>query len=262
MTTLPHPGTARPDPFRQMTLLAFVLTGLFGLWALAEPRLLAGDPVWAKPLKFAVSFIVHFGTLALIVGAMSPERAGRLAVRGAGLVMAAAALFEMGYMVFQAAQGQASHFNVGDPVHAAIYGVMGVGAVLLIVAPMVVGWTARGEPAFGPGLRAGIWMGTVVSFVLTLAVAGTLSSMGGHFIGTPGPEARTIPLMGWSASVGDLRPAHFVALHTLQALALAGLWADRSGRGPRVVWAAAGMLTVLTAALYWQALMGLPVIRL
>ena len=65
--------------------------------------------------------------------------------------------------------------------------------------------------------------------MLTLVTAGALSSNGGHFVGVPGAGAGTVPLFGWSTSVGDLRPAHFLALHAMQALPLLGWLADRSG---------------------------------
>jgi hypothetical protein len=139
---------------------------------------------------------------------------------------------------------------------------MGVGAVLLIAMPVAVAWVARTDPAIGPMTRKGIWWGAVVSFGLTLIVAGTLSSQSGHYIGTPVPGAATLPFFGWSAEVGDLRPAHFLALHVFQVLPLVGLWADRQGRGGRAVVGVAGLWGVLTMALYVQALMGLPVIRL
>ncbi len=262
MISMSYTIISRPHPFAQLTAASVVLLGLGIVWAGVDPRLLDGVPVWAKPVKFALSFVVYFGTLALIVTAFSPKRgAGRL-VRWTAWVMGAAFVTEMADMIFQAAQGQASHFNTGDPFHAAMYRLMGVGAVLLVIGPMVVGWPARTDPALGPGLRRGIWWGAVASFALTMITAGTMSSMSGHFIGPPDPEAATIPLMGWSAAVGDLRPAHFVALHALQGLILAGLWADRTGRGAEVVVGVALIWVAVTLALYAQAMMGMPLIRL
>ena len=64
--------------------------------------------------------------------------------------------------------------------------------------------------------------GFILSFALTLITAGYMSSTGTH-VGSPAVGAATIPVMGWSASVGDIRPAHFLALHAMQVLPLAGL---------------------------------------
>ena len=68
--------------------------------------------------------------------------------------------------------------------------------------------------------------------------------------------------MGWSASVGDLRPAHFVSLHAMQALPLLGVWTDRQGKGAGLVKIAAVVYAAITLALFVQALMGSPLIRL
>ena len=253
-----------PRPLPALTALAIALTGLSLIWLAFDARLIEGSATSAKPLKFAISFAVFFGTLALAEQRFSP------AWRQSGLfwilttLLGAAFLFEMSYMIFQGAQGQTSHFNTGTAFTGIMYSLMGVAAVILVVCAGVFGWAAlRDKDAhFGPGLRLGIGLGFIGSCVLTLVTAGTMSSMAGHYIGTPGPGAATIPLMGWSAAVGDLRPAHFVALHMMQALPLLGMWVDRRGGTMRTVQIAAVLYTAVTVALFAQALLGLPIIRL
>jgi len=103
----------------------------------------------------------------------------------------------------------------------------------------------------------------VLSAVATLITAGYLSSHGSHFVGTPSEAAAAIPLLGWSAEVGDLRPAHFLALHAMQVLPLLGLWLDRRGRTAAAVLPAVAVgYAGLTLAVFVQALMGLPLVRL
>lgn len=49
--------------------------------------------------------------------------------------------------------------------------------------------------------------------------------MGSHWIGGDQTDATGIPLLGWSTTGGDLRPAHFLGMHVMQILpgvALAG----------------------------------------
>ncbi len=255
---------AEPLPFDVLTGSALALLGVTAVWAVADPRLLADVPVWAKPAKFALSFVVHFATLALIVRAMSPVARDTRGVRSAALVMSAAFVIEMAYMIFQAAQAQPSHFNLGTPFHAAMYSVMGVGAVLLIVMPVVVARAALRDTAsmMGPATRAGVWWGALASAVLTLIVAGTMSSGSGHLVGVPSSGAASLPVFGWSATVGDLRPAHFLALHALQALPLAGIWLDRRGQSARLIPGVAALWALATFAVFVQALLGLPLIRL
>ena len=261
-TTAYHPGPVSPFLILTAVSLAFLATCL--LWAGFDDRTIAGTVVWAKPLKFAISLAVLFATMALVEPYFSnPWRNGRL-FAGIAAVMAASMLLEMIYMIVQAAQMQTSHFNTATPFAGVMYSLMGVGAVCLVFGVGLMGWAAfrDKQASFGPGLRAGVAWGFGLSFVLTMITAGTMSSMAGHFIGTAAPGAAVVPLMGWSASVGDLRPAHFVSLHAMQVLPLLGLWIDRQGRSAGLIRGAALMYAVITMALFAQAMMGLPVIRL
>ena len=266
MTTLIQAPTARPMAALTAVSLALVLLGL--IWAVFDPRLIDGSATWAKPLKFAISFVVTFGTLAIILPRFSPAWRNGLLFWSLTTLMGAAMLFEMTYMVTQAAQGEASHFNFATPFTRAMYALMGVGAVTLVASIGAFGWAALRDTdaSFGPATRQGVAWGFIGSFVLTMITAGTMSSMAGHFIGTPGPDAATIPLMGWSGTLGDLRPAHFLALHMMQALPLFGFWLDRQNTGAltavRYVRIAAVLYAVVTLGLFVQALLGLPVIRL
>jgi len=133
--------------------------------------------------------------------------------------------------------------------------------VLGVAVTGVVVWRDRAAD-LGPALRQAIAYGFVLTFVLTMITAMTLGGMDGHHVGLPGPDAATIPLFGWSAAVGDLRPSHFLALHAMQVLPLAGLWIDRRGLRADVMPLLAFAYVLLTMAVFAQALMGMPLIRL
>lgn len=257
--------TPRARPLVVLTAASLALLALSLLWAAVDGRTFGLDPVWLKPMKFAVSFAAMFGTLALLDARLSPAWRDGWTARGTAFVLGAALLAEMTWVFHQAARARASHYNAETVFEAAMYRyVMGVGAVLLVLGIGVYGviaWRDR-EARLGPALRAGVALGFGLSFVLTLLSAGVLSAQGGHFIGTPGPGAATIPFFGWSAAVGDLRPTHFVALHAMQALPLLGWWLDRRGRSPWLVAVAAVAYVALTGTLFAQAWAGLPLIRL
>ena len=259
---------ATPRPMAALTAVSLALLTLGLVWAAFDSRLIEGSATWAKPMKFALSFAVTFGTLAVILPLYSPTWRGGLLFWSLTTLMGGAMLFEMIYMIYQAAQGQASHFNTGTAFTRLMYALMGVGAVTLVVAIGAFGWAALRDKdaSFGPALRQGVVWGFIGSFILTMITAGTMSSLSGHFIGTPSPDSATVPLMGWSAAVGDLRPAHFVALHMMQALPLFGLWLDRRNGAAtaaiRSVRIGSAVYAILTLGLFVQALMGLPVIRL
>ena len=242
--------------FVQLTVLSALLVIVTLIWGQLDQRTLDGVPVWVKPAKFSISFLVHFATLAIIVACMSPENAPLRIVEAVGRVMAAVFIAEMAYVIFQAAQAQHSHFNDTTSFHTAMFSLMGLGAVVLIALPVVIAWFAKGNSAFGPATQSGIWWGAIISFVLTVIIGGYLGGNGSHFVGNQSNPELVLPFVGWSTEVGDLRPAHFLSLHALQVLPLIGLWADRTDQGIPIIWAAGFIYSALTVALFIQALSG------
>ncbi|MBY0423219.1 MAG: hypothetical protein K2Q06_13010, partial [Parvularculaceae bacterium] len=222
-----------------------------------------GAGVWEKPLKFCVSLALHFFTLAALAQLLSRERRTRPVLHAVSLLSAAAAAFEIAYVAIQAARGRRSHFNFETPFEIQMYAAMGVGAVILVLVAFVLGVAIASEKSAPPsGLRSGAVLGLAVGAVLTLVVAGTMSASGSHYAGAPnlgGPsDAGGLPLFGWSTTEPDLRPAHFVALHMMQALPVIG-WifdriAPRAARG--VVLAACVVLSLFSLGLFALALAG------
>jgi hypothetical protein len=251
-----------PRPLEVLTAFSGALVVLAAVWGLAEARVVNAAEVWVKPVKFALSFVVFFATLAVVEERLTEAWRDGWLLRGTVGVMAVAMLGEMAYMTVMAAQGQASHFNFSTPFHDLMYSLMGLGAFLLVAGTGVFGVAVlrdRGA-GFTPEMRVAVGWGFVLTFVLTLVTAFAMASMGRH-VGLHPDGGAVIPLFGWSAVVGDLRPAHFLALHTMQALPLAA-WALAGRGGVRAVWVAAAGWTALTAAVFAQALAGLPLIGL
>lgn len=257
----------RPPLYRSLTALALALSLLCLLWMPFETRQIAGVPVFLKPMKFAISFAALFGTLALLETRLTAQVREGWVYRLTCLVMAAAFLTEMAYLIGQAARGEASHFNLSTPFHTFMYrSVMGGGALALVAGIGVIGWLARRDAGarLGPGLREGIWLGFLASSLLTLVIAGRLSTGTGPFTGIHPPGSPTIPFFGWSGVTGDLRPAHFLSLHAMQVLPLVGLWRDQvsPANAKGFTRLAALVYAVLTLAVFAQALVGRPLIAL
>ena len=261
----PSPVPA-PGLMVQLTAAAGALLLLTLLWGTFETRTLVGDPVWLKPAKFALSFVVTFGALALLQSRLSRDWADGWTIRGTAAVMATAFLGEMAYMTAQAARGEASHFNFSTPFNVSMYQLMGVGAVLLVLGIGVYGIVALLDRSarLSRAQRLATGLGFLATVLLTIPIAGYLGANSDHHVGVAPPGAPAVPFLGWSGAVGDLRPAHFLALHAMQALPLYALWRERGGRVARrgeialvtVAWVG------LTLAVFAQALAGLPLVRL
>jgi hypothetical protein len=147
---------------------------------------------------------------------------------------------------------------------SALYSLMGVFAVFLTSASLVFGvaiWR-NGRTGLAPALRLSIALGLVLTFMLTVLVAGTMASSPGHLVGTPTTGA-SLPGFGWSREVGDLRLPHFFATHAMHVLPLAGWAAIRllpQALAVPAVWLAAIAFTTSVLLAFGRALVGLPML--
>ena len=229
---------------------------------LTDTRLFQGTGNWVKPVKFQTALILYLFTLAAYARWLPHGLASRRWFRVYAAVVCAAIVAELIWIIGAAANGTASHFNTATPAMALLYSLMGAAAVTLTSASLVFGIAVARNPATGlpPAMRAGLSLGLILTFPLTVVVAGYMSSTTGHLVGTP-VTGDMVPLMGWSREVGDLRVAHFLATHAMHLIPLAALAATLS-LPPRAATlaaiAAALGFTALVIFTFWQALNGQP----
>jgi len=199
---------------------------LFGL--IVDPRSLVGAPLWAKPLKFALSTFIYAITWSWLIGQLVRFR--RVAW-WAGTVAAVLLVVEDIIIVGAQAMGVTSHFNVSTPFNTLLWTIMAIsisilwvatflGAILLFRNPL--GDAARNLAIRAAALIAVAGMG--VAFFMTSPTAAQLADFkgiaGAHTVGLAdgGPG---LPILGWSTVAGDLRIPHFVGMHALQIIPLA-----------------------------------------
>jgi hypothetical protein len=225
---------------------------------LFDDRLFNGAAIWDKPLKFWASIGIHFATLGLLLP-LAPEASQKgLLTRSVAAVCVIAGLFETFYITTQAARGRASHFSTGTALEVHLYHLMGVGAVLLVVASFVLGSQICRSRKPWTGVRWGAALGLIMGSVLTLLTAGFMSGQPSHYFGIAlgaASDGNGLPLVGWSLSLPDLRPPHFVATHMMQALPIVGLFADRFApqHGKALVFGSAVVAILLVAGLFVRA---------
>jgi hypothetical protein len=208
-------------------------------------------------------------TVLWVLPLMSAAWLSSRTVRWSALAVAFASTFEIAYIVLQASRGRASHFNALTPVEGLMYQIMGIGSVILVAGPFLVGLAIWRSPATArPGLRTGANLGLTIGAAMTLFTAGYLSSSiiveSGRWVNGVRNDASGLPLLGWSTVGGDLRVSHFFVTHTMQALPLVGLAADRLSpdKSRPLVYAAALACIAIVAVTFVQARNGLPFLAL
>lgn len=204
-------------------VLALALVPVLAAMAL-EPRTYEDVNVWIKPAKFLLSLSLYTLNLAFFARFLPPRMTGRFGYRIFASIVVFCILAEIAWIAGAAAMGVGSHFNRSTPAMAILYSTMGVFAVMLTFASLVYGVAIlrhRSGP-LAPALRLSIGLGLVLTFVMTVPVALSMAMGQGNLVGTPVSGA-SLPLMGWSREVGDLRVAHFFATHAMQMIPLFGL---------------------------------------
>ncbi len=235
-------GFLRQEPIFAATAIGLIIAAIPMMAAFAvDTRTLLGINVWIKPLKFDLALVVYLLTLVFFarwLPAGTTQSSGYRFYSGA---VAIAVILEMIWIAGAAANGIESHFNMDTPLMSAVYPVMGGLAVFLTTPTLVYSWLIwrDQQSMLEPVFRQSLVLGLVLTFVLTVAVAGYMSGMGaagamgydtqqvGHFVGGNLSDAEAYPLMGWARDGGDLRVAHFFASHAMHFIPAFGFIAGQ-----------------------------------
>ena len=222
-----------------------------------DHRLVTGALVWLKPLKFALSVVAYAWTLGWLLADL-PTAAQR-SVRRLSWGVAVSMVVEIAVVFGQAARGTTSHYNTSSAFNGIMWALMGI---FVIVNTLLTGWALylawrhrpHGPASYVWGLRLGLLV-----FLVGSVLGGFMIHYNQHTVGAPdgGPG---LPGLGWSTRAGDLRTAHFLGMHALQALPLLGWalsrWAPR--RAALLTWAGTGLYAGAVAALFGLAMAGRP----
>ncbi|MFH0130496.1 ABA4-like family protein [Variovorax sp. VaC1] len=241
-------------------LLAAMVPALLAAWL--DPRTLpgVGTGVWVKPLKFMASVSLYALTTAWLLGDLPRMHRGSRTERAIVAIVIATGLFEVAYITLQGALGQASHFNEDSTFHAVMFTLMGIGALSLTATALPLArLVARHGDTLAPAYRLAVVLGLVLTFVGGAGGGIAISLHHGSTIGAIAGGA-VLPLVGWSATGGDLRVAHFLGVHAQQILPLAGALIAmlRLPFGRVAVWLAAGGYVALILLAFRLAYAGVP----
>ena len=240
-------------------LVALVIVGLL---ALVDSRQILGINPWIKPMKFLISSAIFLWSIGWFMEDTKEAIWRRRIVRYS---ISLAMLIENFFILLQAARGTTSHFNVSTPFDGLVFGLMGLVIIYNTLVMMLFLSILRTDtPQQYAGYLWGIRMGVLI-FIIASWQGFVMVANNAHTVGAPdgGPG---LPFVNWSTTAGDLRIAHFVGLHALQALPLLGLWLDSRripGSTPRnVVLAVSLAWLALMGGMLWMAFEGMPLLRM
>jgi hypothetical protein len=212
---------------------------------------------WIKPMKFCISIAIYLWTLAAYLHFVpGRSRTKKVIAWGASLLLGEIVLITM-----QAARRTTSHFNIATPLDDAVFSAMGT---MIVVNTLLIIYLAviylRENPALPISVLWGMRTGLVV-FILASLEGGYMSVMLAHSVGVAdgGPG---LPLVNWSTEGGDLRAAHFIGMHALQAVPVFAYAMERLklGAAAGLTLAFGGLYFAVFALLFVQALAGRPIL--
>ncbi|SRR5579871_125866 len=212
-----------------------------------------GINAFIKPLKFFLSVGIFCWTISWYMYYLDQQKKVRVYNRVVVIVM----LFELSVIVWQAANGRLSHFNVSEVLYARLFTLMGIAISVFSLWTGYIGilffrqkkWTI--SEAYAMGIKMGI-----IFFVLFSFEGGIMAARLAHTVGAA-DGGTGLPLINWSKHFGDLRVAHFFGIHSLQILPLIGFYLAKTKTQIIII----GVIYfILVSAMLLQALIGMPVL--
>jgi hypothetical protein len=241
-----------------LLLAAMMIPSFAGL--LADSRTFNGINVWIKPLKFQSSGAIFLLTLALYWPYLDAADRRRKAVRFVAWFTSIVLLLEILYVTYRASLAEGSHFNNSTMADAVLYALMGVGILSATFVSGWIGWLMlRARDAIAaPDLRFAIGVGLIAGVVLGSVTGFYMSQQPSHWVGGVQSDLNGSFFFGWSRTGGDLRVAHFIGLHAMQFIPLAGwlAWRLAPATTRSVVITMTVLVSAVTLAVFVQAVMG------
>lgn len=210
---------SRNAPLYWFGLICFGLAALLLVVSFFSQVEVVGANAWYKPIKFLLSTALYSWAMAWYVHYLNSPGL----TKWSNMVIISMLGLELVYIILQAARGQMSHFNVSTGFYSFMWSFMALAATAVAVWTAVVAIRFFTTPVDLPtaylwGIRLGL-----ILFVIFAFEGFVMGARMSHTIGGPdgGPG---LTFLGWSVLHGDPRIPHFVGMHALQILPLAGFY--------------------------------------
>jgi hypothetical protein len=235
-------------------LFLFILCVLLFFY---DDTLITGINAWIKPMKFALSISIYSFTFAWCLHYLKSERSKKII----SWVVVITMLVEIIIIVYQASQGERSHFNITTIPNAILFSTMGVFIAINTIInlyTLILFLIPNKTTIHGNALLA--WQFGLTFFFLGSISGGIMSSQLAHSVGMADGGAG-LPFFNWNTLAGDVRVPHFFTLHGLQLLPLLQYYVVKE-KPKSVLFIVFGLYLVFCIYLHQQALAGLPFIKL
>ena len=173
---------------------------------------------WIKPIKFSLSFSTFASTMSLLLLALQiPRRQLKLA-RLTMAISVALEIFSLGAQAWRSAYPHAGHSFL-DGALAQLTNSMVMVNTALVCWMLCLFFANRVRTTLVDRPMVSAIRYSMVIFLGGNAIGGYMLARGSHTVGTTdgGPG---LPFVNWSTIAGDLRIAHFIAIHAIQIVPL------------------------------------------
>lgn len=214
---------------------------ILAIVSLLDATEILGINRWIKPIKFFVSTAIFVWTTAIYLLYLENYKKSARLISWSMIFIFFVELF---IIVLQAARGTTSHFNVKTPFDGILFGVMGIMILLnTILAGYLLFLYFRAELCLPKAIVWGMRLGLIL-FLAACFEGGYMSTQIGHGVGVADGGAG-LPFVNWSTKGGDLRVAHFLGMHALQAVPFFAYTMDKYKVESATAW------TTIFAAVYF-----------
>jgi hypothetical protein len=191
---------------------------VFAALAMFSAGTAAGGNPWIKPIKFSLSFSTFASTISLLLMALQiPQWQLKLARR---VIAASVALeiFSLGAQAWRSAYSHSGYLLLDSTLSLTTNSMVMINtAIVCWMLALFCANRVRTDVVDRPMVSAIRY--SIMIFLAGNAIGGYMLSRGSHTVGTAdgGPG---LPFVNWSTIGGDLRIAHFIAIHAIQIVPL------------------------------------------
>jgi hypothetical protein len=198
--------------------LAVIYSGTATPGSVAGVNPLGVNP-WIKPIKFSLSFSTYVSTISVLLLALQIPRWQLTLVRRAIAVSVALEIFSLSMQAWRSAWPHAASSLLDGPLAQLTNGMVMVNtAIVCWMLALFYANRIHTDKVDRPMLAAIRY--SIVIFLAGNAIGGYMLARGSHTVGAADNAGPGLPFVNWSTIAGDLRIAHFIAIHAIQIVPL------------------------------------------